>query len=676
MAFNVVETLFNNYKQRFPDASMDNFLTYVKRNYPNQYNWARQFVDTAQDYTTGTIDDLKELGNQAKENVQQKANTIKQNINQNTKIAQQRLEQTLSREGLKKATTSTPKIGSTVKNITKGGAKVAGKAVGPVAAVALDAPSTISNFNAPGSNLASRALDIAGTGLMGLSALGIGSGVGFIPGAIGALGAIGLHSAADSVRNRNNGVDLNTNPLKELTPEQEQQYRQWVQDDANRLQAQARNQIEQTQDAIDFYNNVDTRLNPGQFSPNPNIQEMNMRLPAAPTTRVNTSGNINRPIFNLTPIPGQPDASNKNQLGNINMSNQQPILPNNQQMANVIDNIQMLSSFARGLQSGNQLPNLGISPEELQAYSSMLEQYGKNVSGLQQDVDAYRKALQTNIKNQAIAGGLDALGNVLQATRIPKQNMYTFNMRGDFVGVGAPEDRSNLGNLGQGLRNMNQAQLDAFRTNMELQNSLRKAEQDKATQFADLLTGARLSSQTGLPLNIARNMSASDYIDYIQPTQDARNRAQELAMQGVVDILTGGQQQAADYARAINTQALQNQGAYQREALGQLGQNQRAQLDALVRTNLNELDNRTKLQLEQLSGMNAMQLERLKQSDPNAFYRAIGPVLMAATYTTGPSSNLAGNYIYTLLNQLYPQGGQQSGGMTPAAQSYWNNFNR
>lgn len=676
MAFNVVETLFNNYKQRFPDASMDNFLTYVKRNYPNQYNWARQFADTAQDYTMGTIDDLKELGNQAKENVQQKANTIKQNINQNTKIAQQRLEQTLSREGLKKATTSTPKIGSIAKNITKGGAKVVGKAAGPVAAVALDAPSTISNFNAPGSNIASRVLDIAGTGLMGLSALGIGSGVGFIPGAIGAIGAMGLHSAADSVRNRNNGVDLSTNPLRELTPEQEQQYRQWVQDDANRLQAQARNQLQQTQDAIDFYNNVDTRLNPGQFSPNPNIQELNMRLPAAPTTGVNTSGNINRPISNLTPVPGQSDASNKNQLGNINMSNQQPILSNNQQMANVMDNIQMLSSFVRGMQSGNQLPNLGVSPEELQAYSNMLEQYGKNVSGLQQDVDAYRKALQANVRNQAIATGLDTLGNVLQATRIPKQNMYTFNMRGDFVGVGAPEDRSNLGNLGQGLRNMNQAQLDAFRTNMELQNSLRKAEQDRVTQFADLLTSARLSNQTGLPLNVARNMSASDYIDYIQPTQDARNEAQKIALQGVSDLITGRQQQGADYTKAIDVQSLINTGAYEREMLGQLGQNQRAQLDALVRTNLNELDNRTKLQLEQMSGMNAQQLERLKQSDPNAFYRAIGPVLMAATYTTGPSSNLAGNYIYTLLNQLYPQGGQQSGGMTPAAQSYWNNFNR
>lgn len=673
MAFNVVETLFNNYKQRFPDASMDNFLTYIKRNYPNQYNWARRFADTAQDYTMGTIDDLKELGNQAKENVQQKANTIKQNINQNTKIAQQRLEQTLSREGLKKATTSTPKIGSTAKNIVKGGAKTVKNIAGGAIAGALDIPTTIGNWTKEGATNLSRGLDIAGNTLTMASpyALKIPGWRGkVLSGALLGGGQL-AHFGSDWLINNNQQPQQQS-----LSSEELRQLGTLVNQEANQLQAQARNQLQQTQDAIDFYNGVDDRLNPGQFSPSPNIQELNMRLPVTPTTRVNTSGNINRPISNLTPVPGQSDASNKNQVGNINMSNQQPILPNNQQMANVIDNIQMLSSFARGLQSGNQLPNLGVSPEELQAYSNMLEQYGKNVSGLQQDVDAYRKALQANVRNQAIATGLDTLGNVLQATRIPKQNMYTFNMRGDFVGVGAPEDRSNLGNLGQGLRDMNQAQLDAFRTNMELQNSLRKAEQDKATQFADLLTGARLSNQTGLPFNVARNMSASDYIDYIQPTQEARNRAQELAMQGVADILTGGQQQAADYARAIDTQALQNQGAYQREALGQLGQNQRAQLDALVRTNLNELDNRTKLQLEQLSGMNAQQLERLKQSDPNAFYRAIGPVLMAATYTTGSSANLAGNYIYTLLNQLYPQGVQQSGGMTPAAQSYWNNFNR
>lgn len=675
MAFNVVETLFNNYKQRFPDASMDNFLTYIKRNYPNQYNWARQFVDTAQDYTTGTIDDLKELGNQAKENVQQKANTIKQNINQNTKVAQQRLEQTLSREGLKKATTSTPKIGSTVKNITKGGAKVAGKVAGPTVAAAVDIPTTIGNWNAPGSDWVSRGADVLGNimtiGSVPALSLGIAPGLSLMA------GGMGLHNFAQQRRDYNEGqANLNINLVKQSTPEEQQRYNQYVLTGANRLQNQLQNQINQTQDAIDFYNNFDNRMSSGNYSSPQNIKEMNMRLPAPSTTGVNTSGNINRPISNLTPVPGQSDTSNKNQLGNINMSNQQPILPNNQQMANVIDNIQMLSSFARGLQSGNQLPNLGVSPEELQAYSNILEQYRKNVSGLQQDVDAYRKALQNSVKNQAIATGLDALGNVLQASRIPKQNMYTFNMNGDFVGVGAPEDRSNLGNLGQGLRDMNQAQLDAFRTNMELQNSLRKAEQDRATEFADLLTAARLSNQTGLPLNVTRQMTPENYLNYIKPVQEAQNKTQEIALQGVSDLITGKQQQDADYAKAIDTQALSDTGAYEREYLNQIGQNIRLANELDNAYNIAMENNATREYIVRQTGINARQLEKLRQDDPNAFYRAIGPVLMAATYTTGPSANLAGNYIYTLLNQLYPQGGQQSEGMTPAAQSYWNNFNR
>lgn len=619
----------------------------------------------------GTVEELKNRAKEIKQDVTQKANTVKTNITNQTKIAQQKLDQALTREGLKKATQATPKVTSTAKNIFKGGANVAKKAAGGVIAGALDIPTTIGNWTREGASNLSRGLDVAGNAMTIASPYALK-----IPGWRGKLASgllLGAGQGAHYLSDRliDNNQQQPTPTTKEII-----EAGRLANQEANDLQAQARNQINQTQEAIDFYNNFDERMSPGNYSPSPNIQELNMRLPAAPTTGVNTSGNINRPISNLTPVPGQSDASNQNNLGNINMSNQQPILSNNQQMANVMDNIQMLSSFVRGMQSGNQLPNLGVSPEELQAYSNMLEQYGKNVSGLQQDVDAYRKVLQSSVRNQAIAAGLDAFGNVLQATRTPKQNMYTFNMRGDFVGVGAPEDRNNLGNLGQGLRNMNQAQLDAFRTNMELQNSLRKAEQDKATQFADLLTGARLSSQTGLPLNVARNMSASDYINYIQPTQEARNKAQELAMQGVMDIITGGQQQAADYTKALDTQALENQGLYQREMLGQLGQNQRAQLDALVKTNLNELDNRTKLQLEQLSGMNAMQLERLKQSDPNAFYRAMGPVLMAATYTRGPAAKLAGNYIYTLLNELYPQGQYVQPGMTPAAQSHWNKYNR
>lgn len=670
MAFNIVETLFNNYKQRFPEASMDNFLTYIKRNYPNQYNWAQRFVDSAQDYATGTLDDLKELESQAKQNIQKQANTVKTNITNQTRMAQQKLNQALTKEGLKKAATATPKVAPTAKNILKGGANVAKKAAGGVIAGALDIPTTIGNWTREGASGLSRGLDIAGNAMTMAApyALKIPGWRGKVASGLLLGGGQGAHYLSDKL------IDNNQQQPTQTTQEILEAGR-LANQEANDLQAQARNQLNLTQDAIDWYNNFDNRMSPGNYSPSPNIEEMNMRLSAAPTTGVNTSGNINRPISNLTPVPGQYNASNQNQFGNINMSNQQPIgyNPTNNDMANLMNNIQALSAYARGVQQGNTLPNLGVTPEELQAYSSMLEQYGRNVAGARADIEAYQRALQSNLRNQAIAGALDGVGQILQATKLPKQNAYALVPGVGMVGYDAPQDTSNLQNLGQGLRNMNQAQLNAFATNMELQNQLRKQQQEAAMQQADLLTAARLSNQTGLPLNVARQMTPTDYMNYIKPTQEAQNRAQELALQGVSDLITGGQQQAADYAKALDTQALENQGSYQNQYLSQLGQNQRAQLDALTRTNIAQLDAQTRRYIIDKTGLNQQQLEQLRQSDPNAYLRAIGPVLMASAYFTGPAAQAGQAATYQILqNLITPVGTQQP----PAAQNYWAQFNQ
>lgn len=670
MAFNIVETLFNNYKQRFPEASMDNFLTYIKRNYPNQYNWAQRFVDSAQDYATGTIDDLKELESQAKQNIQKQANTVKTNITNQTKIAQQKLEQALTKEGLKKATTATPKVGSTAKNIFKGGANVAKKATGGVIAGALDIPTTIGNWTREGANSLSRGLDVAGNTMTIAAPYALK-----IPGWRGKVASGLLLGAGQGAHYLSDRLIDNNQQQPTPTTQEILEAGRLANQEANDLQAQARNQLNLTQDAIDWYNNFDNRMSSGNYSSPENIKEMNMRLPAAPTTGLNTSDNIRRPVTNLTPVPGQSDTSNQNQFGNINMSNQQPIgyTPTNNDMANLMNNIQALSAYSRGVQQGNTLPNLGVTPEELQAYSSMLEQYGRNVAGARADIEAYQKALQSNLRNQAIAGALDGVGQILQATKLPKQNAYALVPGVGMVGYDAPQDTSNLRNLGQNLRNMNQAQLNAFATNMELQNQLRKQQQDAAMQQADLLTAARLSNQTGLPLNVARQMTPTDYMNYIKPTQEAQNKAQEIALQGVSNLITGKQQQVADYAKALDTQALSNTGAYEREYLNQVGQNIRLanQLDNAY--NIAMENNATREYIVRQTGINAQQLERLRQRDPNAFYRAIGPVLMASAYFTGPAAQTGQAATYQILqNLITPTGTQQQ----PAAQSYWAQFNQ
>ena len=585
--------------------------------------------------------------------------------------AEQKLQQALTKEGLKKTATATPKVTSTAKNILKG----VGRVLGPTVAAAIDVPQTIANAKAPGADWKSIGADILGNlytiGSIPAMALGVAPGVSLMA------GGLGLHNVGQQIRDYNVGQqNLNINPVKQLTPEEQQQYNQYVLTGANQLQNQLQNQL-----------HFDERMSPGNYSPSPNIQELNMSLPEAPRTGVNTSGNINRPIYNLTPINEAPVSANNNQpilrgQGNNLMSNQQPIQfqPTNNDMANLMNNIQMLSSYTRGVQQGNQLPNLGVTNEELQAYSNALEQYGKSVANARADVEAYRKAMQRNVRAQGVAGMLDAAGNIIDALT-PMQNMYTFNMAGNFVGAPAPT-RNNV-NLGNTLREVSNRQLENIRNELAINEQLRKTEQDRATAFADLLTAARLSNQTGLPLNVARQITPEDYLNYIKPVQEAQNRAQELALEGVQDLITGRQQQAADYARALDTQALQNRGQlaeqqlsqlgqYQRELLNQQGQNQRAQLNALVTTEVANLNNDTKLKLMQMTGMNQQQLERLRQSDPNAYLRAIGPVLMASAYFTGPAAQAGQSATYQILQNLNnPNRVQQ-----PAAQSYWAQFNQ
>ena len=626
----------------------------------------------------GTVEELKNRADQVKDNitnkakeikqdVTQKANTVKTNITNQTKIAQQKLNQALTKEGLKKATTVTPKVASTAKNIFKGGANVAKKAAGGVIAGALDIPTTIGNWTREGANTLSRGLDVAGNAMTIAApyALKIPGWRGKVASGLLLGGGQGVHYLSDKL------ID-NNQQQPTLTTQEILEAGRLANQEANDLQTQAKNQLNLTQDAIDWYNNFDNRMSPGNYSPSPTIQELNMRLPAPPTTGVNTLGNTNRPISNLTPVPGQSDASNQNQTGNINMSNQQPIQyqPTNNDMANLMNNIQLLNSYIGGVQRGNVLPNLGVSNEELQTYSNALRQYGENVSRARADVEAYRDALNRSNKMQAVAGVLNGLGQAASGF-FPGQSMASVVPGLGYINPGRTQG-VNLNNLGQSLVNAADRQLQNVQTNLVLNNQLRQQEENRAAQFADLLTAARVSNATGLPLNVARQMTPENYLNYIKPVQEVQNKAQEIALQGVSDLITGKQQQGADYAKALDTQALENQAAYQREALSQLGQNQRAQLNALVTTEVANLNNDTKLKLMQMTGMNQQQLERLRQSDPNAYLRAIGPVLMASAYFTGPAAQAGQFATYQILqNLINPSGVQQ-----PAAQSYWAQFNQ
>lgn len=682
MAFNIIDNIYNMYTKRFPNASLDNFLTYIKRNHPNQYKYAQQLVNKAKDYKVATENEVKDFLKEAPKKAEQKATEFKKAIDTKAKQAKQTvdttkkvinkninkvttttkniakntkqtvtntvddltknavsMEQALAREGLKKSTQVGTKAAASAG--AKAGIKGAlGSIAGPVVSGALALPTTIKGLTDENATPLSQAYDLLGLG----SAIGIGAAPGLykIPAIVG---SVLFPMASDAMRN-NNGEgtpDINNNSLKPLTLEE----RQRIANNANTTLLQAQQQSNEMQDAINWYDNYNNRM---QNNLDSAINDtLNLRPPAQSLTSTNRQGNTNYPVTNLPPVNGQSNASsnNSNNMANNNMNNN--VTTNNPQfnnnVNNLLNNIQALSSYTKGVQQGNQLPNLGVTPKELTAYQNALEVYGKNVSQANKDIEAYKQALLRDQNVNSMIRMMGSAGNVISNLQ-PKQNMYTFNQQGQFVGVGAPDATNYNDVVDRAVRTPGMS--DRIKQQYELNEMMRKNEAENATRFADLLANARLSNETGLPIQVVKAMEAGDYLDYIQPIQDRNTKAQELALTGVSNLIQDAQQQDADLNKAMQIANM----TYTTEQLKQLNENQRAVLEANLKAQMNALDNSTKMKAMQLAGYNQLELEKLRQQDPNAYLRAQGQILQAAALYGGQVGALGQNMLFNIFNNM------------------------
>lgn len=547
------------------------------------------------------------------------------------------MEQALAREGLKKSTQTGAKAAASAG--TKAGIKGAlGTIAGPAISGALALPTTIIGLTDENATPLSQAYDLLGLG----SAIGVGAAPGLYK--IPALaGSVLFPMASDAMRN-NNGEgtpDINNNSLKPLTPEE----RTKIANNTNNLLQQAQQQSNEMQDAINWYDNYNNRMNANLQNEINNTS--NLRPPGQSLSYGNTSGNTNYPITNLTPINGQPNAAKQNtnnKMVNNNMTTNNNINFNNN-VNNLLNNIQAISAYTKGVQQGNQLPNLGVSPEELTAYQRALEVYGNNVSQANKDIEAYKQALLRDQKVNSMIRMMGSAGNVISNLQ-PKQNMYTFNQQGQFVGVGAPDATNYNDVVDRAIRTPGMS--DRIKQQYELNEMMRKNEAENATRFADLLANARVSNATGLPIQVVKGMEAGDYLDYIQPIQDRATKAQELALTGVNNLVRDNQQQEADLNKAMQIANM----SYTTEQLKQLNENQRAVLDANLKAQMNALDNSTKMKAMQLAGYNQLELEKLRQQDPNAYLRAQGQILQAAALYGGQVGALGQNMLFDIFNNM------------------------
>lgn len=572
--------------------------------------------------------------NQTKQVINNNAKAVKGTVNNLTKNAVS-MEQALAREGLKKSAQAGTKAAASAG--AKAGIKGAlGSIAGPVVSGALALPSTIKGLTDENATPISQAYDLLGLG----SAIGIGAAPGLykIPAVAGSV----LFPMVSNAMRNNNGEgtpDINNNSLKPLTPGE----RQRIANNADTILLQAQQQSNEMQDAINWYNDYNNRMQ--NNLDNAVNDTLNLRPPAQSLTPVNRQGNTNYPVTNLPPVNGQSNTSNNNSknIANNNMAINNSQFNNN--VNNLLNNIQALSSYTKGMQQGNQLPNLGVTPEELTAYQNALEVYGKNVSQANKDIEAYKQALLRDQNVDSMIRMMGSAGNVISNLQ-PKQNMYTFDWRGNFVGTGTPDATNYNDAVDRALKTPGMS--DRIRQQYELNEMMRKNEAENATRFADLLANARLSNETGLPIQVVKSMNADNYLDYIQPIQDRNTKAQEIALTGVSNLIQDAQQQDADLAKAM---AIANSN-YTIEQLKQLNENQRAILEANLKTQMNALDNTTKIKAMQLAGYNAQELEKLRQQDPNAYLRAQGQILQAAALYGGQVGALGQNMLFNIFNNM------------------------
>lgn len=650
-----IEWLYNNYKSRFPDGRPDQFLNLIKRNFPKQYNQAKQYIDRMAKQIEEVVERTTEQPKQPTKKIPTSNTTVNKELdvlygNQENKPKLEDIKQKVNKPK------SIPKASGLIKGIS-------GKAV-PTIGIGLELPSYWKNVTDENADWKSRTLDTLGLLQKGGSLIAGATGIGTVPAIAGYTGGAGLQKAAGDIRSRN-ATDklLAKDSLKPLTDEEQQKYNNYVVNNFNNAIKQTKQQLKDINEIRKFYEGANERLSAiDNTLDNPEASQSIL-------SGVNYNGNVNTPKTNLPPVKTQSGAS-----GNI--SNNVPVQQNDMVdkiMANninrnntLLNDIVGISNVIKGAQSGYQQPNVGVTEEEVNAYLNALNQAGQNLTRQNQFIQDYRNAVAADDRALRQAQFNDALQDVTNKLQMPSQVSWV-SPEGQLRTINVKTNESPVNNV---------ANLKAQPTNVErlvndykLTSDLAAAQNNVLQQRAELASAMRLSQETGLPLNIAANMTGTDYVNYLKPIQETQKELTTQGTQGIIDLIKQERNNIATAERE-NAKAIADLTT---EQYKQLNENQRATLDNWMDYKIAQIDNATRLDVARQLGINSQDLERLKQSDPLAAMKIKAQLIEAATYYNDPIGQTMLKDVYA---QLYPeqQTEQNPTGMSRDQLDYWRQF--
>lgn len=372
-----------------------------------------------------------------------------------------------------------------------------------------------------------------------------------------------------------------------------------------------------------------------------NNQTFNQSPVEGSPLRVTTSGNENIYLNNLMGLNEPPSSSNEfNQFIQMLQGVEMPQRDNQ----NLLQDINTIANLVGGAQQGFQQPQVGVTPEQVQAYMNAINVAGQNMAGVNQEMNALRDAYNIDRRNRAIAGVLTGAGNLANGFLTPVQASYTSPRTGLRVNSVQP---SGVGDLGKVFSEGVGSRLQDVQA-MNIINQIgRQAQQDLADRVTNTVNALQVSEQTGLPVNVVANMEGKDYVDYVNRLNQERGLNTREGLQAVRELLTGRQEGENTLANTQLDRTLQNQGDMattlatqlgnlQREQLAQMNENQRTAAELVLRKEIAEMDNNTKLAVQQLTGMNQQDLERLRQQDPIGYMNALSNFVTAGSFLNTP----------------------------------------
>ena len=653
-----IEWLYDNYKSRFPDGRPDQFLNLMKRNFPNQYNQAKQYIDRMAKQIEEVVERTTE--NPKQEKPKQKTSTINKNINKDLDTLYGSQENKPKLEDIKQ------KVGGATKSVPKASGLIKGigsKAV-PTIGIGLELPSYWKNVTDENADWKSRTLDTLGLLTKGGSLLAGATGVGTIPAVAGYAGGAGLQKAAGDIRSRNEADKLLAkDSLKPLTDEEQQRYNNYVVNNLDKSIAQTEQQMRDLNDIKKFYEGAEQRLSATEDILNTpeSVQSI--------LSGVNYNGNVNTPKTNLPPVKTQSEAS-----GNI--SNNVPVQQNDMVdkiMANninrnntLLNDIVGISNVIKGAQAGYQQPNVGVTQDEVNAYLNALNQVGQNLTRQNQFIQDYRNAVAADDRALRGAQFNDALQDITNKLQMPSQVSWV-SPEGQLRTINVDTNESptnNVANLKSQPTNV-----DRLIKDYQLTSNLATAQNDALRKRAELVSAMRLSQETGLPLNVSANMTGTDYVNYLKPIQETQQELTTQGTQGIIDLI----KQERNNIATAERESAKSIADLTTEQYKQLNENQRAALDNWMDYKIAQIDNATKLDVARQLGVNSQELEKLKQSDPLAAMKIKAQLIEAATYYNDPIGQTMLKDVYA---QLYPeqQTEQNPTGMSRDQLEYWRQF--